>query len=155
MSLKQIKELLFQGKMEQLVEQVTQLPDKGAAKQFKTYFFDNQKRMQYAAFRDKRLPIGSSLIESAIRRVVNLRLKSAGSFWLLENAEAMLFLRAQLLYGRWEIFQKHWAHQLTQEWNQSEQPKVIAFPQREQRKNTKTNFDIGVQKSIVLWSDSC
>ena len=26
--------------MEQLVEQVTQLPDKGAAKQFKTYFFD-------------------------------------------------------------------------------------------------------------------
>ena len=68
-------------------------------------------------------------------------LNSAGSFWLVENAEAMLFLRTQLLYGRGEIFQTHWSHHLTQEWHQSGEPKVIAFPQRGQKKNTKTNCD--------------
>lgn len=139
---KEMKDLLFQGKMEKLFEQVKRLPDKGAAKKFKTYFFDNQKRMKYAQFRHKRMPIGSGFIESAIRRVVNLRLKSTGSFWLLENAEALLFLRATFLYGRWEIFQKHWCHQLTQDWKRraDHSRKVIVFPQIVQSKSLKNNF---------------
>ena len=76
MSLKQIKELLFQGKMEQLVEQVTQLPDKGAAKQFKTYFFDNQKRMQYAAFRDYLIRFPYALIQMKQQESMRLGLNS-------------------------------------------------------------------------------
>jgi hypothetical protein len=50
------------------------------------------------------LPCGSGCVESAIRRVINLRLKSAGSFWLKQVAEYMLFLRSALLSGRWKIF---------------------------------------------------
>ena len=41
-------------------------------------------------------------IESAIRRVVNLRLKGNGLMWLEANAEAMLVLRAAALTDRWE-----------------------------------------------------
>ena len=41
-------------------------------------------------------------IESAIRRVVNLRLKGPAIFWCKENAEALLMLRAYYKSGRWQ-----------------------------------------------------
>lgn len=66
------------------------------------YFEDNASRMQYPVLRAGELPQGSGIVESAIRRVVNLRLKSAGKFWLRENAEGMLHLRSYLKAGRWD-----------------------------------------------------
>ena len=57
--------------------------------------------MQYSLFKDLNLPTGSGAVESAIRRVINLRLKGAGIFWTAEMAEVMLFLRSQFLCGRW------------------------------------------------------
>lgn len=50
------------------------------------------------------MPCGSGCVESAIRRVINLRLKAPGSFWTPEMAECFLFLRSQLLSGRWDTF---------------------------------------------------
>ncbi len=38
-------------------------------------------RLQYPTFRKLGLPLGSGAIESSIRRVINLRLKSNGMFW--------------------------------------------------------------------------
>ncbi len=70
---------------------------------FDNYFTRNQSRMTYAEFRRLKIPIGSGCVESAIRRVINLRLKSPGIFWKLETAESMLFLRNQLLSGRWNV----------------------------------------------------
>ncbi len=58
--------------------------------------------LQYLAFKRRGLPLGSGAIESAIRRVINLRLKSNAIYWLPENAEAMFALRASLLTDRWE-----------------------------------------------------
>ena len=48
------------------------------------------------------VPLGSGAMESAIRRVVNLRLKGAAIFWRGENAERMLHLRCYLKAGRWD-----------------------------------------------------
>ncbi|MBY0228025.1 MAG: hypothetical protein K2W96_01965 [Gemmataceae bacterium] len=45
---------------------------------------------------------GSGAIGSAVRRVVNQRLKGNGLMWLEENAEGMLALRAAALTDRWE-----------------------------------------------------
>jgi hypothetical protein len=58
--------------------------------------------MDYARFRRRGLPSGSGAIESAIRRVINLRLKGNTISWLEENAEAMLVVRANVLSNRWE-----------------------------------------------------
>jgi hypothetical protein len=58
--------------------------------------------LDYARYRRRGLPLGSGAIESAIRRVINLRLKGNGICWLAENAEAMLVVRAQVLCNRWE-----------------------------------------------------
>jgi hypothetical protein len=59
--------------------------------------------MQYEGFEQQGLPCGSGRVESAIRRVINLRLKAPGTFWTEAMAEGLLFLRAQLLSGRWEV----------------------------------------------------
>jgi len=63
--------------------------------------------LEYATYRRRGLPLGSGAIESAIRRVINLRLKGNSIFWKEENAEAMLVLRGLVLSGRWnEVFAK-------------------------------------------------
>ena len=69
-----------------------------------TYFQNNMSAIDYATLIKARLPIGSGSIESAVRRVVNLRIKAAGTFWTLENAEAMLHLRCQLKSNNWKEF---------------------------------------------------
>jgi hypothetical protein len=58
--------------------------------------------MDYARFQRRGLPIGSGAVESAIRRVINLRIKGPGVLWHEENAEGMVLLRATALSGRWE-----------------------------------------------------
>src|SRR5258705_5440408 len=59
------------------------------------------------SFAARRLPVGSGAIESAIRRVINLRMKGNSIFWKQENAEGMLVLRGLVLSRRWkETFAK-------------------------------------------------
>lgn len=56
--------------------------------------------MNYPLFSIMGLPIGSGAIESSIRRVINLRLKSNGMFWKADNAEAILQLRCHYVSKR-------------------------------------------------------
>jgi hypothetical protein len=58
------------------------------------------KRMEYAALAKVGLPLGSGAIESAVRRVINLRLKGAGIFWHKPSAQAILLLRCFAKAGR-------------------------------------------------------
>src|SRR5437773_10024834 len=58
--------------------------------------------MQYAAFCAAKVPTGSGAIESAVRRVINMRMKSNGMFWLEVNAEGMLLLRSYLKADRFD-----------------------------------------------------
>jgi hypothetical protein len=58
--------------------------------------------LDYARFRRRGVPLGSGAIESAIRRVINLRLKGNSIHWHEENAEAMLKLRCLVLSKRWD-----------------------------------------------------
>lgn len=59
-------------------------------------------RLSYPHFRGLGIPLGSGAIESSIRRVINLRIKSNGMFWREPHAEQMLQVRAQVLTGRWD-----------------------------------------------------
>jgi hypothetical protein len=60
------------------------------------------RHLDYANYRRQGLPLGSGAVESAIRRVVNLRLKGPGLMWLAKNAEAALVLRAAAISSRWD-----------------------------------------------------
>src|SRR5215469_2106321 len=61
------------------------------------------RHLNYTTYTRRGLPLGSGAVESAIRRVVNLRLKGNGMFWTAENAESMLQVRCQLLSSEWDI----------------------------------------------------
>lgn len=58
--------------------------------------------LDYTKFSLLGLPLGSGSIESAIRRVVNLRLKGNGTFWRLAKAEGVLAIRSSVLCGKWD-----------------------------------------------------
>ncbi|MDQ6993526.1 MAG: hypothetical protein Q9M31_08620, partial [Mariprofundus sp.] len=72
---------------------------KAASKKLSEYF-GNHAKFQYQTFSDNGLSTGSGTIESAIRRVINLRIKGTGLFWKKEHAENILLLRSLVLTGK-------------------------------------------------------
>jgi len=66
------------------------------------YFAQRKKMMRYHAFNRRGIPIGSGAVESAIRRVINLRLKGPSIFWRKGSAERMLHMRSYFKAGRWD-----------------------------------------------------
>lgn len=62
-------------------------------------------RLNYGLARECHLPIGSGIIESTVRRVVNLRMKGASIFWTKDNAEAMILLRSYYKSGHWKALE--------------------------------------------------
>jgi len=102
---KKCRKRLKQGHIEQLIEMLGQRAkgNKDVHKELK-YFHGHEQKCRYDLFVRQNIPIGSGAIESAIRRVVNLRLKGAGMFWLTANAEAFLHLRCQLKANSWKQF---------------------------------------------------
>ncbi len=100
----ELKNLLWDGKLDQFISTVTDLAKgrKLILDKLK-YFHKNVNRMKYHQLRQRNLPCGSGIVESAIRRVINLRFKSPSTFWKQENVEKLIFLRAIFLAGRWNI----------------------------------------------------
>lgn len=100
---KRAKNALYKGNTDRVVELIDALAVGRRAKEVKKhrdYFVRNHDRMQYKEFARQHLPLGSGAVESAVRRVVNQRMKSCGTFWLENNAEGMLLLRSYLKCGR-------------------------------------------------------
>lgn len=59
-------------------------------------------RLRYFELREAKVPIGSGVVESAVRRVINLRFKSASQCWREERLEWLMYLRAIIKSGRWD-----------------------------------------------------
>jgi hypothetical protein len=59
-------------------------------------------RMRYVTLEARKLPIGSGQVESAVRRVINLRFKAPGSFWTEARVSGLMHLRAAFKAGRWD-----------------------------------------------------
>ena len=103
---KDLRSLLAEGKPSAVIEHIqSRIPPNCSlpeAEKELGYFERYKSRMRYRHFRRRKIPIGSGAVESAIRRVINLRLKAPGSFWREDTAEIFLYLRSQLVSGRWE-----------------------------------------------------
>ena len=70
------------------------------------YFLKNRHRFAYTTMVGLGLPQGSGAVESAIRRVINLRIKGASIYWLPESVDAILLLRSFYKSGRWNCLQR-------------------------------------------------
>ena len=67
-----------------------------------TYLSKRREQIRYAHFREQGYPIGSGMVESAGKLVVEARLKGSGMHWAPRNVNPLLALRGVLCSGRWE-----------------------------------------------------
>lgn len=101
----ELKSLLWAGDIETIIEKILTTV-KRVSKKMKTeidYFKKNSVRMNYPKYRENKWLSGSGIIESGVRRMINLRFKSASSFWKIQNLDGLMFMRCALLSGRWKF----------------------------------------------------
>jgi len=101
---KKLKNSLWKGDVEQMEKLLKKgIPDL-VIEEFTpfNYFKKNQHRIDYQTLKGQNRACGSGIIESAIRRIINLRFKSPSTFWFPDNVEKLIFMRGIALSGRWE-----------------------------------------------------
>ena len=76
------------------------------------YLSKRRASLDYAGALARGLPIGSGLIESGHRHVVQARLKRAGAWWKPSTAKAMVALRVLRANGDWEHYWRPFPHHL-------------------------------------------
>jgi hypothetical protein len=69
-------------------------PQMEKAKTEASYFADNAGRMRYKEYKDKKLFVGSGVVEAACKILVGTRLKQSGMFWSVRGANAIIALRS-------------------------------------------------------------
>ena len=108
----QMKNLLWKGDISGLVKRLKQLGKGNLPKvNSKLNFYAKQPKLfNYSYLKEIKMPCGSGIVESAIRRIINLRFKAPSSFWLPENVEPLMFLRGVALAGRWNNFIHNFAN---------------------------------------------
>lgn len=105
-----LKKYLWKGEISTMLDKLKRFCKEQKVKIVKeienqfAYFERHIDHMQYKKNREQKLLCGSGAVESAIRRIINLRFKNVSSFWLEEHLEPLCFLRATFLSGRWSIF---------------------------------------------------
>ncbi|MEK9134124.1 MAG: hypothetical protein AAB333_04610 [Pseudomonadota bacterium] len=89
----------------QLIDRLQQEVKTRRGKKMKSaiaYFEKHAQRMAYTHLDDQHLPVGSGAVESAVRRIINLRFKAPGTFWNETTVAGLMHLRAAFKAGRWE-----------------------------------------------------
>jgi hypothetical protein len=76
------------------------------------YLSKRREQVAYARFRALGLPIGSGMVESANKNVVERRLKGAGMRWARPSVNPMLALRCAVCNDRWDATWPAVAHRL-------------------------------------------
>lgn len=78
------------------------LPARDIVDRSRAYLAKREEQIQYRRFIADGLPIGSGIVESANKLVVEARCKGAGMHWRPENINAILALRCAYLSDHWE-----------------------------------------------------
>ena len=68
------------------------------------YLSNRKEQLSYDLAIAKELPIGSGLIESAHKHVIQYRMKLPGAAWSIKNAEAIIQARAFRANGFWDSY---------------------------------------------------
>ena len=92
------------------------------------YLQKREKQIQYPSFQEQGWPIGSGIVESGNKLVVEARLKGSGMHWAEQHVDPMLALRNIICSNRWkEEWTKIEAGIRKQRFKKTEsaQPKVI------------------------------
>ena len=103
--------MLKEGQAEKVVEALKPHPEPEATEDHNApvrcclrYLTNRPGQFDYPGAQYRGLPIGSGETESAHRYVIQERLKIAGAWWTLENAQFMLSLRVDRADGYWDRY---------------------------------------------------
>ena len=107
-----LAELLYQGKVEELLEQLRGIDFRGPGSKAKRqthgkaikYLQKRQGLMKYGEWRERDLVLASGVVEGAARYVIGERMDNSGMRWIVERAEAVLLLRCIEVNGDWDAF---------------------------------------------------
>jgi hypothetical protein len=107
--IKQFKDWLWEGSVDRIIQECNSIYKRPSQliKRWINYLDKHRDKTQYAVYEENKLMCGSGIIESAIRRIINLRFKNASTFWEKETVEKLYFLRAALLSKRWDLVMKN------------------------------------------------
>ncbi len=82
------------------------------------YLASRLEQIRYAAFGEQGYPIGSGIVESAGKLVVEARLSGSGMHWSPKHLNPLLALRSRLCSGQWEqiwpAIRQAWRDQVVQ-----------------------------------------
>lgn len=87
--------------LRELEELQKQYPRAEAVASNLAYLKKRKQQIQYPTFQAQGWPIGSGIVESGNKLVVQARLKGAGMHWAEANVNSMLAIRNILCSGRW------------------------------------------------------
>jgi len=96
------RHLLDLGKIDQIVTLISQevtSSNKNAIDKQLNYFTENKNKMRYGLFRAAGLFIGSGVVESACKIIVENRLNGSGMRWSKKNAGNVIALRSAIYSG--------------------------------------------------------
>lgn len=74
----------------------------------KRFFRNNLKRMNYAWFQSRNLPVGSGVVEAACKSIVKARMCQSGMRWTKQGGETILSLRSVIKSNRWDACWKEY-----------------------------------------------
>jgi hypothetical protein len=106
-----------------------------------SYLRKRETQMQYPRYQAQGWPIGSGMVESAHKRVLQARLKGAGMQWASTSVNAMLALRMMIDNQRWE---QEWQARRDLQRDQQHQQACARQAQRQQQV-------IEALKPLVAW----
>jgi hypothetical protein len=91
------------GLLQEFRELQTAHPDKKVVANNLAYLEKRVDQMQYPQFQAQGWPIGSGIVESGNKLVVEARLKGSGMHWAAEHVNPMLAIRNILCSDRWKV----------------------------------------------------
>ena len=97
---------LWEGRIQEVIQACRACLHRTSSRAFAekaiTYYTHNEKRMDYARFRQQGYLIGSGTIESACKQIAASRLKCSGARWTLAGVIATAKARAAWLSKTWD-----------------------------------------------------
>lgn len=111
------------------------------------YLTKRVDQMQYPIYQQGGWPIGSGIVESGHKMVMQARLKGPGMHWKPENVNLMLALSCARFNDRWD---EAWQEQHT--WNQQRrtQMRVERFQKRSRLQASKREELLALRRPVVI-----
>jgi len=104
-----VLENIWEQKIDTAIEAIEQTSTKNQAERdaldsLVRYINTNRRRMVYKTYKERGYPIGSGVVESGCKQIIQARHKQAGMRWNRDNAQKMLNLAVFIRSDRWQEF---------------------------------------------------